>query len=253
MNINTLTDKIEQNSPLDFGDIFSKSFDLFKKTWSQGFLFTILSILLIIPAVLIIYIPLFGMITLNDLSGYGGSEFPWIAMIPFFLLFILAMIFLNTVIFAMTAGFFRMIRNLDEDREVATGDLFMYVKGKYLKKAFVLSLATIGISLLAAMLCYLPVFYVMVPLQFMPVIFAFNPEFSPSEVVRSAFKLGTKKWLIGFGLIIISSILSEMVGLLLCGIGIFFTVSFIYLPVYLMYKQTIGFEEDSNTLEVSGN
>lgn len=251
MDINTLTNKIQQSPSLDFGDIFSKAIELFKKTWLHGFIFTILSMVLIIPAALIIYLPLFGMITYSEFGEYeyGASEFPWVGMIPFFLLFILAMIFLNTIIFAMTAGFFKMTKRLDEGGEVATGDLFMYVKGAYLKKSFVLSLMIIGISLLATLLCYLPLFYVLVPLNFVAAVFAFNPELTPSEIIRTSFRIGNKKWFIAFGLIIVSSILSEIVGLLLCGIGILFTAAFIYLPVYLVYKQVIGFETEENKIE----
>ena len=253
MNINTLTDKIRQNNPLDFGDIFSKSIDLFKKTWLQGFIFTILSILIMIPAILIIYVPLFGMIAFQDIAQYeyGDPDFPLMAMLPFFLLFILAIILLNAVIFAMTAGFFKVMKKMDDGGEASTGDIFMYVKGKYLGKTLVISLMVVGISLLAALLCYLPIFYVMVPLNFAAVIFAFNPQLTPSEVIKASFNIGTKKWLIGFGLIIVSTILSELVGLLLCGIGIFFTAAFVYHPIYLMYKQVVGFEADGREMENS--
>ena len=246
MDIHTLTDKIQQNNPLDFGDIFNKSIDLFKKTWVQGFVFTLLTMVLVIPALLIIYIPLFSMFAYRDFRyyEYGTMEFPWAAMVPFFLLFLLVMIFINTLVFAMTAGFFKMIRELDEGRDASLAALFMYVKGRYLRKSFVLSLMIIGISILASALCYLPVFYVMVPLSFVPVIFAFNPELTPSEVIKASFKIGNKKWLIAFGLIIVSAILAKLVGLILCVIGVFFTTSFVYLPVYLMYKQVVGFEAD---------
>lgn len=251
MNINTLTSKIQQSPRLDFGDIFGQAIELFKKTWLHGFIFTILSMVIMVPAILIIYIPLFGMMTFREYDRYehGFSEFPWVGMIPFFLLFIVAIIFLNTVIFAMTAGFFKMMNRLDKGGEVSTGDLFMYVRGAYLRKSFVLSLMTIGITLLATLLCYLPVFYVLVPLSFVAAVFAFNPELTPSEIIRVSFSIGNKKWLIAFGLIIVSSILSELVGLLLCGIGVFFTAAFGYHPIYLMYKQVIGFETEENKIE----
>jgi len=254
MNITTLTAKIQQNNPLDFGDIFSKSIDLFKKTWLQGFLFTILSIVIMLPAILIIYVPMFSMIAIQDFNQYeygAYPDFPFMAMLPFFLLFLLAMILLNAIIFAMTAGFFKVMKKLDDDEEASTGDIFMYVKGKYLGKTLVISLMTIGISLLAALLCYLPIFYVMVPLNFAAAIFAFNPQLSASEVIRASFNIGTKKWLIGFGLIIVSSILAELVGLLLCGIGVLFTAAFIYHPIYLMYKGVVGFEDGENASEES--
>ena len=66
-----------------------------------------------------------------------------------------------------------------------------------------------------------------------------------TDLIKLSFKLGTKKWLVTFGLVIISSILAEVVGLLLCGIGIFATASFIYLPTYYIYKEVIGFDDNS--------
>ena len=83
-----------------------------------------------------------------------------------------------------------------------------------------------------------------VPLTLVTPIFAFNPEMSPSEIIKSAFSLGNKKWLIVFGLMFVSGLLAELVGLLLCGIGVLFTMSFVYLPTYFVYKDSIGFEED---------
>ena len=51
-----------------------------------------------------------------------------------------------------------------------------------------------------------------------------------------------------FGLVIVSSILAEVVGLLLCGIGIFATASFIYLPTYYIYKEVVGFDDNSTDI-----
>ena len=122
----------------------------------------------------------------------------------------------------------------------------MFFKSQYIIKAFGLSILTLLIAIVAMLACYLPLFYVMVPLTLLVVIFAFNPDMSNLDLLKLSFKLGTKKWLITFGLVIVSSILAELVGLLLCGIGIFATASFIYLPTYFIYKDTIGFGNDTN-------
>ena len=125
----------------------------------------------------------------------------------------------------------------------------MFFKSKYIVKAFILSIATTLIAVVAALACYLPLFYVIIPLTLLIVIFSFNPDLSVGDLIKLSFKLGTKKWLVTFGLVIVSSILAEVVGLLLCGIGIFATASFIYLPTYYIYKDVIGFDE--NTSEVN--
>ena len=71
--------------------------------------------------------------------------------------------------------------------------------------------------------------------------FAFNPELSVGDIVKASFKLGHKKWLLAFGLILVSLLLAQIVGMLLCGIGTLFTAAFVYHPTYLIYKEVIGF------------
>ncbi len=106
-------------------------------------------------------------------------------------------------------------------------------------------LASIGIAILAAVLCYLPIFYVMVPLSYFSIFYAFNPELSVGEIIKTSFKIGNKKWLISFGLIFVSSMMAQIVGFLLCFIGVLFTATFVYHPIYIIYKAIIGFDEVS--------
>ncbi|MCX2679982.1 hypothetical protein OOZ15_08545 [Galbibacter sp. EGI 63066] len=240
MNLTTLLSKIERNNPLDFGDIFSKAIDLFKKVWVQGLLLLIASMILVLPVFLIIYVPLIGAAAANSQGAEVPPEFP----IGIMLLLIPIIIIIQTIGLGLMAGFYKMVRKRDKDEEAKVSDLLFYLKKEYFGKLFVLALIVLGIAILATLACYLPVFYVMVPLSFVSVIFAFNPELQPKEIIKACFKLGNKKWLITFGLIIISGLLAEIVGLLLCGIGILFTASFSYLPVYLIYKETVGFEDE---------
>lgn len=120
----------------------------------------------------------------------------------------------------------------------------MFLKGKNLKKVMVLSLATVGISLAAVLLCYLPIFYVMVPLQLFVVIFAFNEDLSVSDIIKASFKMGNKYWLITFGLIILSSLIAQ-IGIIFCFVGVFFTAFFVHIPIYYLYKDTVGFDDDT--------
>ena len=107
-------------------------------------------------------------------------------------------------------------------------------------KLFILSLATTGISLLAVLLCYLPLFYVMVPLQLIIPIYAYNTELSVSEIIKAAFRLGNKFWIIVFGLVMVASAIAQL-GIILCFVGVFLTSYFVHLPMYLFYKRSVGF------------
>jgi len=60
--------------------------------------------------------------------------------------------------------------------------------------------------------------------------------------VKASFKLGNQKWLIIFGLAIISGFLAGIVGMIMCFFGVLFTSSFASIPVYYIYKEAIGFD-----------
>ena len=83
--------------------------------------------------------------------------------------------------------------------------------------------------------------------------YAFNPEISSSNLVKASFDLGNKKWLITFGITLVAGILAQMVGMLMCGVGIFVTASFAAIPLYFIYKEVIGFGEDVDELKQIGN
>ena len=129
-------------------------------------------------------------------------------------------------------------------------DYFYFLKKPYLGKTVKISLAYLGISIGAMLLCVLPLIYVIVPLSLMVVVYACNPDLSISDIIKASFDLGKKKWFLTFGLIFIAGILAETVGLLMCVVGIFVTASFSMIPVYFIYKGVIGFdnEDEINTI-----
>ncbi|MBQ0734435.1 hypothetical protein [Aquimarina celericrescens] len=250
MTSGKLFERIENSTSLDFGDVFSKSFELFKKVWVQGFVHLLISLLVMLPLFFAMYIPLFAIIGIDGFEqNYNGhDDFPKEELsIGLMILFIILVIVITMIAaalqFAITAHFYRVCKQVDHGLP-GTSSYFMFLKGKYIGKVFTIAIASFGIALLAALLCYLPIFYVMVPLQLLGVMFAFNPDVNTSDLIKASFKLGNKIWLVAFGLILISSILSQLVGTLLCFVGIFLTASFVHMPVYHMYKDTIGFEDD---------
>ena len=69
-----------------------------------------------------------------------------------------------------------------------------------------------------------------------------HSDLSETEIIKASFSLGNKKWLISFGTIFLMGLMG-LLGILACGIGVLFTISIAYLPVYLIYKSVIGFEQ----------
>lgn len=255
--MNTLTsllEKIERAKELDFGNIFSESIELFKKTWLQGFLLQIITLIVMLPLIIVLYAPFIGMVIAQQENGYADpdafNDF-FAGMSVLYILFVFVGIFvLGAISLALNAAFFRMMKILDNNGQVTTSDFFYFLKGKYLKKTFVLMLISILIAIPSALLCYIPLIYVMVPMSYFTIVFAFNSEFSIADVVKSSFKLGNKKWLISFGLLVVSYICVMIITMITCGIGGLFLQMFIFHPLYLIYKKVVGFEEISAIEEI---
>lgn len=261
-----LFQRIEQSRPLDFGAILSQSIELFKKVWVQGFVHLLLGSVIIVPLILLIYIPMavilgFGAqagYMLGDYSAYQNSHTPFDSlevaglsigiMILFFVLVTFVIMLASVVQYALMAHFFVCCKQVDSGEPVSSS-YFMFFKKKYLKTLLLLSLATLGMVFAAILLCFFPLLYISIPLQFVLVMFAFNPDLSASDILRASFKYGNKVWFIAFGLSIVASLLAQTIGMMLCFVGIFFTASFINLPRYYMYKDGVGFEGDASGIQ----
>jgi hypothetical protein len=248
--VENILEKISNAKQLDFGTIFSESFELFKKSWLYGFLFQLIVLIITLPFIIVLYVPFVMSIIAQSKSGIVdpdvfGSLFAGFTglYLAFFVLGILAVVVFQM---ALQSGFFRIVKNIDDGNQVQISDLFYFLKGKYFGRVTLLTFAVILISLVAALLCYVPLIYAMIPLSFFTIVFAFNSELSIKEIVKISFSLGTKKWLISFGLFIVTYVIVVFLTLLTCGMGSLFLSPFIYLPLYFVYKQVIGFDEIVN-------
>ncbi|WP_299275626.1 hypothetical protein [uncultured Psychroserpens sp.] len=243
MRLAEIQQKIQRAQTLDFGQILNESIELFKKVWLQGFLMLLIMIGIMIPFMFIVYIPLFvfGIADATSPGAYDGLA-P-IAMLFVFVAYLLFTFIMIIISFGLKAGLYRIMRQKDQDI-IGNDDYFYFLRRPYLGKTINLSLAYFGISLLATLLCFFPIIYVMVPLNLLIVIYAFNPDLSNSDLIRLSFDLGNRKWLIAFGLTFVAGFLAQIVGMMMCMIGVFFTASFAAIPLYFIYKKVVGFDAD---------
>lgn len=251
MDFFDVSQRIDKYNTLDFGDILSKSIELFKKVWLQGFLMLLMNFVFIIPVIIVSYVPLMTVmmneVQYNDYEYIETSVNPFAqiaALFWFFLILFGGIMVMSFLMYAMLAGFFRVLKKADLYNEVNTNDLFYYFKGKYLSKTALLGICASAISLIALMLCFFPLIYVAVPINMMVVVFAFNPELSVSDIVKLSFKIGNKYWFLIFGLTFVGGMIAN-IGMFACGIGILFTASFARIPLYFVYKDAVGFEESA--------
>lgn len=249
MTLDEIQSKISKARELDFGTIFNQAIELFKKVWLQGLLTLIITSAMMIPFYILMYLPLLTMGIIDPESFQQGGQPNILLMLPFFLFLLVFMFVAMYISFTMQAAFFRICRQKDMNL-IGSDDYFYFFKKRYIGKVLKLSFASVGISIVAVLLCVLPILYVIVPLTYFSIVFAFNPELSASEIIKASFGIGNKKWLLSFGLIIISSILAQIVGFLMCLVGVFVTASFVYLPIYFIYKEVIGFDEASEVGQI---
>ncbi len=239
--------RVTNAKELDFGTIFSQCIELFKKSWLQGFLLQLFVLIIMVPFFIVLYVPIVMMAISQTESGYFDPNevhglFAGLSVL-YIMMFLIGILVIGGIQLALSAGFFRILRSLEEGREARTSDLLYFVKGKYLGKILLLMLVAILIAIPAALFFYLPFIYVIIPMSFFTIIFAFNPEWSIGDLVGSSFRLGNKKWLLTFGLLVVSYIAVMLITFVTCGLGSLFLAPFMYHPIYFIYKETVGFDD----------
>ncbi|WP_430429455.1 hypothetical protein [Maribacter litoralis] len=240
MNLENLTQHIKNKPDLDFGTIFSRSIELFKKVWLQGVIILLLTFVVILPFYIIMYIPMIAM-GITDPDALRQNELPPMVAIAMAILVPVFAVGITTFALALNAAFLKICKQKDLE-EVANDDYFYFFKEGRLGKVFILSLYLLGLSLLGALACGVGAFYVMVPLSLLPAFLAFSSHLSPLEMVKASFTLGNKNWLVIFGLVFIMSFVAQL-GIILCCVGVFFTAMLSKVPTYYMYKDGVGFDE----------
>ena len=238
MSLEQLNRRIEEKQPLDFGSIFSRSIELFKKVWLQGFITLLLTVVTVLPFYFMIYIPMIAA-GITDPEMLRNDDPPLIVILSMSILLPIVMIGMTTFAIALNAAFLKICRQKDLDG-AGNDDYFYFFREGRLGKILVLSLIILGLSILGVFTCGIGIFYLVVPLSLFPAFVAFNENLTAMETVKASFKLGNKNWLVIFGLVVVMGIVAEL-GILLCCVGVLFTAMLSKIPVYFIYKDGLGF------------
>lgn len=248
-DIATLLNKINNAKALDYGDIISSSVELFKKVWLKGL---IVMLFVLISAICISFaFSLIGLAPAINQHIFSGN-FDFKTLATFYsssaLYGIPQNMLISTLNIAFVAAFYRICKQIISD-EHSNEDYFYFFKKDYFTKVFMLGIIYTGIATVAQFLCFIPYIYVFVPLSYFAVILADNPNLNEMEILKASFALGNKKWLITFGTMFVAGLIA-MLGIFGCVIGLVFTMSIIYLPSFLIYKNAVGFDETSAIDEI---
>ena len=245
MQLYKLNERIEKAGSPDFGDILSRSINLFKKVWLKGFVtFIILAVITFVVGFLL------SMIGLGESYDYNsGLDFNVLNNFSIQSLYTLPQtIIISSSSIALVAGFYRMCKQEDMGG-AKNDDYFYFFKREFIGKIMFLGIIYSVIATVTQILFMIPYIYACIPLSYFTIIFANNPELSEADIVKASFNIGTKKWLISFGSLFVCGIIA-LLGLVACFIGILFTASIVYLPLYFIYKDVVGFDEHSEILEI---
>ncbi len=210
-----------------------------------------------IPLILVVYIPIIPlyaeMIQNTGNTAYQPNIFEnysATAIVGYYLLIFIASFIMQAVSMSVYGHFFRFLKKDDLNTDEDIGGYFTLLKDSF-GKLLLLSLATIGIGLVAMLFFYLPIFYAIIPLHFIFPFFIFNSNLNVTETVKAAFKFGTKNWGVLFGIGFVCSFLSSL-GMIACYVGLFATMFFPYIATYVTYRDTIGFEDADDEIDTIG-
>ncbi|WP_298416659.1 hypothetical protein [uncultured Kordia sp.] len=247
MNKELLSEKIEYAKDLSFETIASESGTLFTKAWGQGVLGSLLIVLFSIVVGIVCFIPytttlVFLGIT-SDYTDFHLSNDERMRIVSYIfggLFFVLV----SAVFIAVSAAFCRICKMKDHNKQ-GYYDYYYFLKRKYFSKLFMLGALSAAIIVPSVYyLSYIPLVYLSVPIAFFIVILAFNPELKAKEIISLGFQLGTEKWLLSIGFMLIVGFISMIAGVILCGFGFVFTMTLINLPLYFIYKHIIEFDDE---------
>ncbi|RMB56537.1 hypothetical protein EAX61_14100 [Dokdonia sinensis] len=254
MNYHELKEKIRQNNNISIGETLSESFNLYGSIFGNGLLLQVLTILVLYGLVILTYIPMMGSVFIMEDQVYDPSDDTYTVigilwLILYFFIYVIVAIFQV----GLLSAFYNIMRLKDRGIRSKKGVNF----GMFFKKQYFLKLTLIGvINLLmigiGSILFVVPLFYVIIPVQFVVLLFAFNPELSVKQLYGLAFTLGTKKWGTTFLPFALLALIASL-GIFVCGIGILATASLALVPAYLIYKGVIGFYEDEEAIASIGD
>ena len=156
-----LVNKIQSAQPIDFGDLFNNSLDLFKKVWIQGLLLQLFSILIMLPFIISFYLPYIDIILENSSNGQMdtialsqalvdeyGTSLVWVYLL---------LLGVSVVSSLLYLGFYKNCkRNGSVEIPLLISDFFYFFKSSHFRQSSRGIISLYRNSILAALLCLFP-------------------------------------------------------------------------------------------------
>lgn len=250
----TLNDALNKGYDLDFGIVFEKAFENYKKIALIGGITIILIVILLFALFGTLIGSLVGLNTLsetlteNSILNFG---------IEYVLIFFGSMVLLSAILSPIGAGFLKMAHLADHNQDFSIGTVFEYYKTKYFKElffsTFLITIVNVGLStvldyfeipIIGSLISYSISFF-----TFLTVPLIIFSDLSAIDAISTSAKLVTKQPIVIIGLAVVSFFLI-MFGLIAFCIGVFFTLPFWYSLTYSIYNQAVPINKTSEIEEI---
>ena len=259
-NANNRIEEIKNNGyELDFGIVFEKAFENYKKiavyAGSMLLIFTFLFMILLFG----LAIAIFGLGALTDFLKPGNLK-PESFTGNFLFIYTACIILITCLLSPFQAGFLKMADCAEKGEEFHLSTIFHYYKPPYFINIVIatllISLTSTGLSTLVDF-AEIPLIGIVISLTLSLVTFLTVPLIvfgnqNAIEAIQSSIKIVLKQPLVILALIIVSFIAS-LTGLIGFCIGMFFTLPFIYSMEYAIYDSIIGIDSVSEIDELGLN
>jgi uncharacterized membrane protein len=254
----TTTEKLEQikndGYELDFGDVFSNGFEIYKKIAGiSGISFLILTIIFVSIFMGIVAAAMGFSDFASQMTNFNITNFSIVGV----LIYLLATILVTAFMAPFSAGILKMAFNASKNEEFSLSTAFELYKSKYFKDLFIaaiiisflgaginVALEFTGIKAIGALFVYFINF-----LTFLSIPLIIFGDQSATQSIQNSVLLVLKKPFLIAGLLIVTVLLA-MFGIIGFCIGIFFTLPLIYAVHFAIYDAIIGTDKTSELDEI---
>lgn len=145
--------------------------------------------------------------------------------------------------FPLAGGFLLVCRQMDKNGYTSVSTLFEGFKPFYWSRLMVLALVYFVLSKVGLMLFLIPGIYIWVAAVLACPFVIFGGK-SGIDALRSSVQLVNLHWFAFFKILLVASVIGLLGYLIFC-VGRIVTYPFVLVSIYVLYKQTVGFEEDA--------
>ena len=241
---NTIEEIKNYGHDIDFSDVFSKSFENYKRIALQAGIVFILFGMVVCSVVIGTFAAFWCASAITETMDNIKLENLSPIMV---LLYILVVSLLSGLVTPISAGIMKMADQASANQEFSIATAFDYYRSVYFKELFVAPmlisvftagtftlLQSVGISALGVFITYVIYFFTFLTI---PLIIFGNLK--AIDAIQGSCIIVSKQFLIILGLLIVAVILSFL-GMIGFCIGIFFTLPFLYSTYYCIYDEIIG-------------